>query len=71
MKVYRIPSKPLCPLRVQISDNEVAAAIQCRDQDDVPFYWLPVSPELANLIIKEFNMKVGFHLPDNPKDQIY
>jgi hypothetical protein len=69
LKVYRIPKSP-CPLRVQMSDDEQAAAIQCRGEDDVPFYWLPVSTELARMMILEHGMKVIFELPDTPDAQI-
>ena len=69
MKVYKI-FKSNCPLRIQMSDNEQAAAIQCRGEDGVPFYWLPVSPELARMLILEHRMKITYELPDTPKDQI-
>jgi hypothetical protein len=69
MRVYAI-QKSNCPLRVQMSDNEVAAAIQCRGEDGVPFYWLPVSTELAKMLIIEHQMKMIFELPDTPQSQI-
>lgn len=69
MKVYRIPNSN-CPLRIQMSDNEMAAAIQCRGEDDVPFYWLPVSSEIARMLILEHRMKMIFELPDTPEHQI-
>jgi len=69
MKVYWIP-KSNCPLRIQMSDNEQAAAIQCRGEDGVPFYWLPISPELAKMIILEHRMKLAMELPDTPESQI-
>jgi hypothetical protein len=69
LKIYQIP-KSNCPLRVQMSDNEVAAAIQCRGEDNVPFYWLPVSTELARMLILEHGMKLIYELPDTPQVQI-
>lgn len=69
MKVYYIP-KSNCPLRVQMSDNELAAAIQCRGEDNVPFYWLPVSRELAKMLILEHQMKIALELPDTPEGTI-
>lgn len=69
MKVYQIPGSR-CPLRIQMSDNELTAAIQCRGEDDVPFYWLPVSTEVARMLIIEHQMKVVYELPDTPKDQV-
>lgn len=53
-----------------MSDNELTAAIQCRGEDDVPFYWLPVSTEVARMLIIEHQMKVVYELPDTPKDQV-
>jgi hypothetical protein len=53
-----------------MSDDEQAAAIQCRGEDDVPFYWLPVSIELARMLILEHGMKVVYELPDTPDAQI-
>lgn len=70
MKVYHIPGKSTCPLRVQTSDDLVAAAIQVRDPDGAPFYWLIISPQLARLLIEEHGMKVAFELPDTPADQL-
>ena len=69
MKVYRI-FKSNCPLRIQMSDDGVVAAIQCRGEDDVPFYWLPISPQLARQFILEHRMKVTYELPDTPEAQI-
>lgn len=70
MKVYHIPGKPSCPLRVQTSDDLVAAAIQVRDPEGCPFYWLAITPELARLLIEEHGMKVVYELPDTPADQV-
>ena len=69
MRVYHIP-RSNCPLRIQMSDNELAAAIQCRGEDGVPFYWLPVSSELAKMIILEHRMKLVMELPDTPEGMI-
>jgi hypothetical protein len=69
MKVYWIPNSK-CPLRIQVSDDEVAAAIQCRGEDDVPFYWLTISVELARTIILDHGMKIIYELPDTPEGQI-
>ena len=69
MKVYAIP-KSACPLRVQISDDEQAAVLQFRDEQDVPFYWLSVSVEVARILILEHQMKQVFDLPDTPESQI-
>ncbi len=70
MKVYHIPSRPSCPLRIQMSDDELVAAIQVRDENGFAFYWLLVAPDTARAIIKENGMKVAFELPDTPEDQI-
>lgn len=69
MKVYQIPKSP-CPIRIQMSDDEQAAAIQCRGEDNVPFYWLSISIELAKGIIEESGMKIVYELPDTPESQI-
>jgi len=53
-----------------MSDDEQVAAIQCRGEDDVPFYWLPISIELARMIVLEHGMKVVYELPDTPESQV-
>jgi hypothetical protein len=70
MKVYHIPGKPSCPLRVQTSDDLVAAALQVRDAEGCPFYWLIITPELAQLLIREHGMVTIFELPDTPADTV-
>lgn len=65
MKVYHIPSRPACPMRLQMSDDGLVAAIQFRDEQGFPFYWLLVSPEVARLLIQEQGMKVVMDLPDD------
>ncbi len=70
MKVFHIPHKPRCPIRIQMSDDEVVAALQIRDEDGFAFSWLLVSPELARAMIAEFGMKVVLELPDTPQDQV-
>jgi hypothetical protein len=69
VKVYQIPNSP-CPLRIQTSDDGQAASIQCRGEDDVPFYWLPISIEVAQMIVLEHQMKIVYELPDTPEAQI-
>lgn len=64
MKVYWVPSKPTCPLRVQMSDDGLVAALQVRDEEGFPFYWLLVTPQLARMLIDEQGMKVILDLPD-------
>jgi hypothetical protein len=70
VKVYHIPSKPSCPLRIQMSDDELVAAIQVRDEGGYAFYWLLVAPDTARAIIKENGMRVVYELPDTPEEQI-
>lgn len=70
MKVYHIPSRPSCPLRIQMSDDELVAAIQVRDESGYAFYWLLVAPDTARAIIRENGMKVVYELPDTPEGQI-
>ncbi len=70
MKVYAIPGKTLCPIRIQMSDDDVVAAIQVRDEDDIPFYWLLISPAIAQQMVEELGMKVVFTLPDTPDAQL-
>lgn len=53
-----------------MSDDEQAAMIQCRGEDNVPFYWLPVSIEIARMIVIEHGMRVVYELPDSPESQI-
>jgi hypothetical protein len=70
MKVYHIPGKPLCPIRIQMSDDELVAALQVRDEQGCAFYWLLTRPETARQIIQEHGMTVAYTLPDTPKGQI-
>lgn len=70
MKVFHVTAKPHCPIRVQMSDDELVAAMQFRDTDGVPFYWLLISPDLARQIIQELGMSVAFRLPDTPDSQV-
>lgn len=70
MKVYHVPHKPLCPLRVQMSDDGIVATIQVRDEQGFPFYWELISPAAAELLIRDLGMKVLLILPDTPDDQI-
>lgn len=53
-----------------MSDNEQAAAIQCRGEDNVPFYWLSISIEIARMLVLEHRMKVTYELPDTPEAQV-
>jgi hypothetical protein len=69
LKVYAIP-KSNCPLRIQISDDEIVACLQFRDERGDPFYWKLVSIDTAKRIIYEFQMTVAFTLPDTPEEQI-
>jgi len=69
LKVYHIP-KSNCPLRIQVSDDEIVACLQFRDERGDPFYWKNVSIDTAKLLIYEFQMVVAFHLPDTPEAQI-
>jgi hypothetical protein len=70
VKVYHIPSRPTCPLRVQMSDDELVAAIQVRDEQGFAFYWLLLRPETARQIIDEHGMRVLMTLPDTPEAQV-
>lgn len=70
MKVFHVPLKPKCPLRIQMSDDEVVAAIQVRDEQGYPFYWQLISPETARRLIEELGMKVVYNLPDTTEDQV-
>lgn len=70
MKVYHIPTRPRCPLRIQMSDDGLVAAIQVRDEEGYAFYWLLVSSEVAHKIIEEHSMTILYTLPDTPGDQI-
>lgn len=70
MKVYHIAKKPTCPLRIQMSDDELVAAIQVRDEHGFAFYWLLLRPETARQIIEEHGMTIVFTLPDTPEQQI-
>ncbi len=70
MKVYHIPSKPACPIRIQMSDNEEVAAIQVRDEQGYAFYWVLISPELASKMVEELEMKLAYALPDTPDHQV-
>ena len=53
-----------------MSDDGVVCAIQVRDEHGYAFYWLLISPNLANLMIKELEMKIAYTLPDTPDGQI-
>jgi hypothetical protein len=70
MKVFYVPNKPRCPLRVQMSDDGQVAAIQVRDEQGYAFYWLLITPELARQLILETGMKVVLELPDTPGGMI-
>lgn len=70
MKVFHVTVKPHCPFRIQMSDDELVAAMQFRDTDGVPFYWMLITPELARRLIEEFGMTVAFTLPDTPDAQV-
>ena len=70
MKVYHVPGKPLCPVRIQMSDDGAVCAIQVRDDQGYAFYWLLISFDLASLMIKELGMAVAYTLPDTPESQI-
>lgn len=70
MKVYHVPSKPSCPIRIQMSDDGAVSAIQVRDDQGYAFYWLLISLDLANRLIIELEMKVAYTLPDTPEGQI-
>lgn len=69
MKVYHVPRSNL-PLRIQISDDEIVACLQFRDERGDAFYWKNVSIDTAKLLIYELQMTVAFHLPDTPEAQI-
>jgi len=58
------------PLRIQISDDEIVACLQFRDEDGAPFYWKLVSPDTAKLLIYEFQMSIVYELPDTPEAQV-
>ena len=70
MKVYHVPSKPSCPVRIQMSDDGAVCAIQVRDEHGYAFYWLLISFDLASRLIVELEMKVAYTLPDTPDSQI-
>lgn len=70
LKVYHIPNRPTCPIRIQMSDDEVVAAIQVRDESGYAFYWLLVSTEVARKLIEEHRMEVLFRLPDTADSQV-
>lgn len=70
MKVYHIAKKPSCPLRIQMSDDELVSAIQVRDEQGGAFYWLIIRPETAKAIVEEHGMTVLMNLPDTPESQI-
>lgn len=69
MKVYAI-ARSNCPLRIQVSDDEIVACLQFRGEDGSPFYWKLVSIDTARRLIYEFQMTVSFELPDTPDEQI-
>ena len=70
MKVYTIEKKPSCPLRIQMSDDELVAAIQVRDEHGYAFYWLLIKTETAMAIIQEHGMTIAYTLLDIPESQI-
>lgn len=70
MKVYHIASRPRCPLRIQMSDDELVCAIQVRDEQDYAFYWLLIKTATAKALIEEHEMKVAYSLPDTPEAQV-
>lgn len=70
MKVFHIPSRPTCPLRIQMSDDEVVSAIQVRDEQGYAFYWLLISTAIAKKLIEEHGMTVLYKLPDTPEAQV-
>jgi hypothetical protein len=69
LKVYAIKGSN-CPLRIQISDDEIVACLQFRDERGDPFYWKLVSIDAAKRLIYEFQMTVAFTLPDTPEETI-
>lgn len=70
MKVYHIPKRQSCPLRIQMSDDEVVSAIQVRDEQGYAFYWLLIKTETAKAIIAEHEMRILYTLPDTPEAQV-
>ena len=68
--MYHIASRPTCPLRIQMSDDEVVSAIQVRDEQGYAFYWLLIKTETAKAIIQEHGMRVAYTLPDTPECQV-
>jgi hypothetical protein len=69
VKVYHIP-RSNCPLRIQVSDDEIVYCLQFLGEDRYPFYWKLVTPDTAKRLIYEYQMTVAFTLPDTPEDQI-
>jgi len=53
-----------------MSDDELVAAIQVRDEQGFAFYWLLLRPETARLVIEEHGMRVLMTLPDTPEAQV-
>lgn len=53
-----------------MSDDELVAAIQVRDEQGYAFYWLLVAPDTARAIIKDNGMTVIYELPDTPEGQV-
>lgn len=53
-----------------MSDDELVAAIQVRDEQGYAFYWMLVKIETAKSIIAEHGMTVAYTLPDTPDQQI-
>ena len=53
-----------------MSDDEIVACLQFRDERGDPFYWKLVSIDTAKRLIFEFQMIVAFTLPDTPEEQI-
>jgi hypothetical protein len=70
LKVYHIAKRPTCPLRIQMSDDEVVSAIQVRDEQGYAFYWLLIKTDTAKAIIQEHGMTVAYTLPDTPECQV-
>jgi hypothetical protein len=69
VKIYHVARSNL-PLRIQVSDDEIVACMQFRDERGDPFYWKNVSIDTAKRLIYELQMTVVFELPDTPEAQI-
>ncbi len=70
MKVYHVPHKLLCPLRVQMSDDRIVSTLQIRNEEGYPFYWELISTETADRLIVDLKMEVLLELPDTPEEQM-